>query len=321
MQPLRICFAGTPAFSAAHLSAILGTHHHVVAVYTQPDRPAGRGKKLQASPVKELALQNSIPVYQPSSLKSKQEEALLAELQADVLVVVAYGLILPKAILTIPTFGCINVHASLLPRWRGAAPIERALLAGDKETGITIMQMDEGLDTGDMLLKETVSIEDSDTRDVLEQKLIDAGTKAIVYTLDNLQQLSASATTQQDADSTYAAKLAKSEALISWEAVAQQTDRQVRAGIGRTPAYTFLNGQRLRIIETQPAPMNQYVPPGTIISVSKDSFCVACTDSSLIVKSVQLPGKKPLTVRDLLNSRPDIFQTGMRFSALESPIE
>ena len=156
MGKLRICFAGTPAFAAAHLSALLEADYNIVAVYTQPDRPSGRGKKLQPSPVKELAVKNGLALYQPASLKSSAEQQILSELQPDLLLVVAYGLILPKAILDTPKNGCINVHASLLPRWRGAAPIERALLAGDKETGVTIMQMDEGLDTGAMLNTESV---------------------------------------------------------------------------------------------------------------------------------------------------------------------
>ena len=180
MSELRIVFAGTPEFAAAHLNSILNSSHEVIAVYTQPDRPSGRGIKLLPSPVKELALANNLPVNQPASLRNEDEHRLLESYSADALIVVAYGLILPREILAVPRFGCINVHASLLPRWRGAAPIERALLAGDKVSGITIMQMDEGLDTGDMLLKSEVSIDGSNTRNDLESILTEVGCDALI---------------------------------------------------------------------------------------------------------------------------------------------
>jgi len=216
MKKLRICFAGTPAFAAAQLQALLQAGHQVVAVYTQPDRPAGRGKKLQASPVKQVAQEHNLPVFQPSSLKPIEEAEALAALDIDLMIVVAYGLILPKTILEVPRLGCLNVHASLLPRWRGAAPIERALLAGDKVSGVTIMQMDEGLDTGAMLDRETVQIEASDNRIDLENKLQIAGQTALVRTLGDLEAYQSAAEAQNDEDSNYAAKLEKSEAFIDW---------------------------------------------------------------------------------------------------------
>ena len=318
MPPLKLVFAGTPEFAARHLASLLGGPHTVLAVYTQPDRPAGRGKKLIPSPVKSLAQASSIPVRQPVSLKTPEAQQSLRDLEPDLLVVVAYGLILPPAILQIPRLGCINVHASLLPRWRGAAPIERALLAGDSETGITIMQMDAGLDTGDMLLRRAVPIEATDTRVSLEQKLTEAGAEALPYALDNIAALQEKAEPQQDRLSTYAAKLDKSEALIDWRDPASQLDRQIRAGIGRQPAYCFLGGTRLRLLEARPEPGGQTAAPGEITSLSQEGMRVSCGEGSLLVSIVQLPGKNPVSIRDLLNARQQLLQPGTRLSSLET---
>jgi|APSaa5957512535_1039671.scaffolds.fasta_scaffold59365_2 methionyl-tRNA formyltransferase len=322
MTQQRIVFAGTPAFAAAHLSAILKSQHKVVAVYTQPDRPAGRGKKLLPSPVKELALAEELTICQPASLKNDEAQIALKEFDADILVVVAYGLILPKEILEIPKHGCVNAHASLLPRWRGAAPIERALLAGDKVSGVTIMQMDEGLDTGCMLLKSEVAINETDSRDDLENNLSLAGQHALIAVLDNLQELQKDCVKQDDSESCYAEKLQKSEALIDWQESADKVGRQVRAGIGRFPAYSFLHGQRLRLLsavakESIDKKTSEVVVEGTIVENSKDSFSVACKDSVLEVMQIQFPGKNPLSVRDALNSRPDDFTVGQQFSTSE----
>ncbi len=318
MGKLRICFAGTPAFAAAHLQALLNANHDVVAVYTQPDRPSGRGKKLQASPVKQIALENALPVYQPATLKPAKEASALASLNIDLLIVVAYGLILPKSILDIPKFGCLNVHASLLPRWRGAAPIERALLAGDKVSGVTIMQMDEGLDTGAMLDKEAVAIDPQDNRLDLEQKLITAGQTALLRTLENLQDYRENAELQVDAESCYAAKLDKAEALIDWSLPAENIDRLIRAGIGRTPAYTFLGEQRLRIIEAKVSSEHFQSKPGSIVYSGKQHFTVGCGTCSLEVYCVQQPGKKPTAIQAIGNSRPNYFKVGAQFSSVES---
>ncbi|MCH8265207.1 MAG: methionyl-tRNA formyltransferase [Proteobacteria bacterium] len=315
MQKLRLCFAGTPAFAAAHLAALLETRHELITAYTQPDRPSGRGRQLQSSPVKKLAEHHAIPVLQPPSLKSDEQQQLLSSLRPDVLIVVAYGLILPEFILQIPKYGCINVHASLLPRWRGAAPIERAILAGDEETGITIMQMDAGLDTGDILLMEKVSIEATDTRLDLEAKLQLAGTAALVRVVDDIEAFRLAARAQDHAKSTYANKLSKSEALIDWSGAAIAIDRQVRAGIGRSPAYSFLDRQRLRILEAQPLAGTSNTPPGTIVETQKDSFTVACTESLLQVFRIQLPGKSATAVANVLNSRPRLFAPGNVFGA------
>jgi len=315
MKNLRICFAGTPAFAAAHLQALLKAGHHVVAVYTQPDRPAGRGKKLQASPVKQVALENGLPVFQPISLRPLEETETLAALNIDIMIVVAYGLILPKSILDIPRLGCLNVHASLLPRWRGAAPIERALIAGDEVSGVTIMQMDEGLDTGAMLDKESVEIIATDNRIDLEEKLKIAGQTALIRTLADLEKYQSSSTIQNDEDSNYAAKLDKSEALIDWRCSALEVDRQIRASIGRYPAYTILNDQRLRILEGSVSRENYNDNAGQIVRSEKDHFTVCCGSGALDVKQVQLPGKKPTTVKDINNSRPELFSTGVTFTS------
>ncbi|MGY8785427.1 MAG: methionyl-tRNA formyltransferase [Pseudomonadales bacterium] len=313
MKNLRICFAGTPAFAAAHLLALLKAGHHVVAVYTQPDRPAGRGKKLQASPVKKIALENMLPVFQPSSLRPLQETESLALLNCDLMVVVAYGLLLPKAILDVPRLGCLNVHASLLPRWRGAAPIERALLAGDKISGVTIMQMDEGLDTGAMLNKESVQISATDNRVNLEERLQIAGQAALIRTLGDLEKYQSEATVQNDEDSNYAAKLEKSEAFIDWRLSATEIDRQIRAGIGRNPAYTVLNDQRLRILKGTVSVETYNAKPGQIVESEKSHFTVSCGSGALDIQRVQLPGKSPATVKDISNSRPELFSRDVAF--------
>lgn len=315
MSSLRIVFAGTPEFAARHLQAVLQSSHQIVAVYTQPDRPAGRGKKLLASAVKQLALEHGLPVLQPPSLKPESEQDQLAARNADLMVVVAYGLLLPAKILSIPRYGCINVHASLLPRWRGAAPIERAMLAGDTETGVTIMQMEAGLDTGPMIHKSPVKIARDDTRLTLEAKLVEAGTTALLHVLDNLRTLLPTAEIQNDALSTYAAKLEKQEAVIDWSASAAAIDLQVRAGIGRNPACTNLGDSRIRILASKPHERGYSTAPGTIIEIASDTLTVACGSGSLSVSEVQLAGKSPVSIRALLNSHRDFFAPGKAFDS------
>ncbi len=313
MSDLRICFAGTPDFAAAHLSALISNQQNVCCVYTQPDRPAGRGKRLQPSPVKSLALQHEIEVRQPVSLKTEQTQQDLRELNPDLLVVVAYGLILPEEILSIPKLGCINVHASLLPRWRGAAPIERAILAGDKESGVTIMLMDAGLDTGPMLYTDKVSIEGNDNRISLTQKLTDSGTSALIHTLQNFDTLYNAKQEQDDSSSTYAAKLNKTESEIDWNTSALQINRIIRAGIGRVPAFSFVNGERIRFLEAEALDASLHVAPGTVLAVEKTGLDIACHNSILRVSQIQLPGKKPWTAADLSNSRNSLIEVGKRF--------
>ena len=228
-KTLRIIFAGTPDFAARHLDALLSSGHQVVGVFTQPDRPAGRGKKLMPSPVKVLAEEQGLPVFQPASLRPQENQQLVADLNADVMVVVAYGLILPKAVLDMPRLGCINVHGSLLPRWRGAAPIQRSLWAGDAETGVTIMKMDVGLDTGDMLYKLACPITSDDTSATLYDKLADLGPQGLIETLQQLADNTAKPEVQDDALATYAEKLSKEEARLDWSLSAAQLERYIRA--------------------------------------------------------------------------------------------
>ena len=315
MSPLRIVFAGTPEFSAAHLNTILNSSHEVIAVYTQPDRPSGRGIKLLPSPVKKLALANNLLVNQPTSLRNEDEHHMLESYSADAIVVVAYGLILPREILAIPKFGCINVHASLLPRWRGAAPIERALLAGDKVSGVTIMQMDEGLDTGDMLLKSEVRIDESDTRNDLENKLAEVGCEALIKALNNLEELLKTPEKQNDSQSCYAGKLEKAEALINWFQSGELIERQIRVGIGRFPAYALFNSERIRILKAQVGSATSGASPGTIIESNKDSFTVQCGTGSIAITQIQLPGKNVVAVRDITNSKPSFFTASKKFTA------
>ncbi len=314
MPSYRLCFAGTPAFAAGHLQALIDSRHDVCAVFTQPDRPTGRGKKLLPSPVKQLALDNAIAVHQPASLKTPEAEQLLRDLNADFLIVVAYGLILPAAILAIPKNGCINVHASLLPRWRGAAPIERALLAGDVETGITLMQMDAGLDTGPMLLREATPINETDTREDLEARLMAIGADLLLQLLNDYESLSQRAQQQDDAQSTYAAKLDKSESQIDWTNSAASIQRLIRATVGRNPAWSEFAGDRLRLLDanvlSELSQRGSAAAPGTIIDTGRDHFTVACGSGALQVTAVQLPGKNAMEVRDVTNSRPELFACG-----------
>ncbi len=325
--PLRIIFAGTPDFAASSLGALINSEHQVIAVYTQPDRPAGRGRKLKASPVKSLAIDNDIPVFQPQNLKGSAEHTELAALNADLMVVVAYGLLLPKAVLDAPKHGCINVHASLLPRWRGAAPIHRSLLAGDAETGITIMQMDEGLDTGDMLYKSNCDIQLDDTSGSLHDRLADIGAAALIETLQIIQMGRLNPIKQNDVDACYAHKLAKQEGLINWSDSAEIISRQIR-GLSPWPiAYTMLESNTIRILKASPLSEDFSLTegfsmtaekilestPGTIIETRKDSIIVACGNgTALAIQRLQLPGGKPLLTRDVLNARKALFSVGVK---------
>ena len=310
MSELRLCFAGTPDFSAAHLSALIAAGHTIDAVYTQPDRPSGRGKKLQPSPVKAVAMTAGLEIKQPVSLKTVEAQQELAAIAPDLLVVVAYGLILPQAILELPKLGCINVHASLLPRWRGAAPVERALLAGDPVSGVTIMKMDAGLDTGDMLYKQQVEIGPEDDRISLTDKICEAGKLALLHTLSHFPELSSQAQRQNDSLSTYADKLEKSESLLRWQEPAEKLHRIIRAGLGRAPAFSFINGARLQLLEASVAQTESQKTPGTILEISRQGMLIACGEACLLVTRIALPGKKPWTITDLLNSGTDLLQAG-----------
>lgn len=318
MKPLNIIFAGTPDFAARHLQALINSEHNVIGVYSQPDRPAGRGKKLQASPVKQLALQHDIAVYQPKSLRDADAQAELAGLNADIMVVVAYGLILPQVVLDTPKLGCINVHGSILPRWRGAAPIQRALWAGDTHTGVTIMQMDIGLDTGAMLLKTSLPIEDTDTSASLYEKLAAQGPDALIEALTGLAAGTLTAEAQDEAQANYAEKLSKEEALIDWHKPAVNLWREIRA-FNPWPASHFSHqGATIKVWQASVSNTVSDASPGTIVSADKHGLCVATTEGTLCIEIMQLPGKKAMPVADILNSRADWFIPGTRFDVEEN---
>ena len=301
-EKLKIIFAGTPEFAAQALKAILASNHDVIAVYTQPDRPAGRGRKLTPSAVKQVALESDIPVYQPVSLKDEEAQKELQAMNADVMVVAAYGLLLPKAILDAPKYGCLNIHGSILPRWRGAAPIQRAILEGDTETGITIMQMDVGLDTGDMLLKIKCPIRDNDTAETLHDKLAGIGASAIVSALDRLVLGGLSGEKQDDVLANYARKLEKAEAIIDWNKSAQEIDRQVRAFNPWPVAQTLFHDKVMRIWQAKPVDQTSNAVAGTIINADKNGLNVATGNGILRLTQIQLPGKKPMDVASFLNA-------------------
>lgn len=307
---LRIIFAGTPDFAARHLDALLSSEHQIVGVFTQPDRPAGRGKKLMPSPVKVLAETHNIPVFQPASLRQAENQQLVADLNADVMVVVAYGLILPKAVLDMPRLGCINVHGSLLPRWRGAAPIQRSLWAGDTETGVTIMQMDVGLDTGAMLYKLACDIEAEDTSAALYDKLAGLGPQGLLETLQQIASGSTQPEIQDDSLATYAEKLSKEEARINWSLSAEQLERCIRAFNPWPMSWLEIDSQPLKIWSASVIATPTDAQPGTILSVSKQGIQVATGDGILNLESLQPAGKKAMTAQDLLNSRREWFEPG-----------
>ncbi len=302
-NPLKIIYAGTPEFAATALAALLETEHEVCAVYTQPDRPAGRGRKLKASPVKELALEHDIEVRQPESLKEAEAQQALAALEADVMIVAAYGLLLPKEVLEAPRLGCLNIHASLLPRWRGAAPIQRAILEGDSETGVTIMQMDVGLDTGDMLYKLATPITAEDNAQRLHDRLAELGAQAIVEALAALQAGELTPEPQDDALANYASKLNKAEAAIDWQQSAAQIARQVAAFNPWPVAQTSLDDKVVRIWEAEAVDGGGTAAPGSVVAEDKQGIDVACGEGALRLKRLQLPGGKPLTVAEFLNGR------------------
>jgi methionyl-tRNA formyltransferase len=303
MKSLKIIFAGTPDFAASSLRALLDQGYNVCAVYTQPDRPAGRGQHLQISPVKSIALQHNLPIFQPSSLKTPDAQAQLIDLNADLMIVAAYGLLLPKAVLEAPKLGCINVHASLLPRWRGAAPIQRAILAGDSTTGITIMQMDIGLDTGAMLLKMECPILPTDTGESLHDKLALLGGNTLILALENWKTLKPEP--QDNNNAIYAKKLDKSEAQLDWNLTAVELDRQIRAFNPYPVAQATINGMTLRIWQAQPIQTRAENKVGSISYANKNGVDIATGDGILRLLTVQQAGKRILTIGDFLNAHPN----------------
>lgn len=317
-RPLRLLFAGTPLFSVNHLRALIDSKHQLIGVYTQPDRPAGRGKKLQASAVKLMAEEAGLPVYQPQSLKNPEAQAELSALNADVLVVVAYGLILPAQVLDAPRLGCLNVHASLLPRWRGAAPIQRAIEAGDRESGVTIMQMDEGLDTGDMLAIQRCPITADMSSAVLHDTLAEAGPTLLLEVLNNLESYQSNRQPQPEEGVTYAHKILKPEAAIDWSLSATELDAKIRAFNPFPICFSALAGERIRVWEAQPiVRQTTNEAPGTILTAATGELLVACGEGSLKIERLQLPGGKQLTTAEVLRAKQALFTPGHTFDAPE----
>ncbi len=309
--PLKVIFAGTPDFSVAPLLALIESHHEVIAVYTQPDRPAGRGRALKPGPVKAVAMQHDIPVYQPLNFKQEEDLHKLEELQADIMIVVAYGLILPQRVLDAPRLGCLNIHASLLPRWRGAAPIQRCIQAGDEKTGITIMQMEAGLDTGPMLHVEAIEIGPRETGGELHDRLAPIGAQALMTALDKLQANQLSPQQQDDALANYAHKLEKQQAKIDWQQPAVDIDRMVRAFNPWPVAFSELDGKPLRVWQTQLTDSKSQAQPGTIEAADANGLAVATADNLLLITQLQPAGKRMMATADFVNAH-DV--TGQRFA-------
>ena len=299
---MRIIFAGTPDFSVAALQALIASHHEIVAVYTQPDRPLGRGRKLVHGAVKQVAVDHKIPVYQPLDFKGGETVAELQSLQADLMVVVAYGLILPQVVLDAPVQGCINIHASLLPRWRGAAPIQRAIIAADQHTGISIMQMDAGLDTGPVWLHRDVDISANETGAHLHDRLAQLGADALMDALPLLGSEGHQATAQAHEGVTYAHKLSKSEAAIEWSEPAALIHRKVCAYNSWPVAYTLLDDKQLRVWESRFVDAECKAAPGSVVNSSPDGIDIATGKGLLRIIKLQLPGKRAMSAADFLNA-------------------
>lgn len=312
---LKIVFAGTPDFADMILKTLLNHGHEIQAVFTQPDRPAGRGKKIQMSPVKQTALAHNLPTYQPVNFKSETSVEILRALEPDLMLVVAYGLILPKAVLSIPKMGCLNVHASLLPRWRGAAPIQRAIIAGDKVTGISIMAMDEGLDTGPIYSTKDCAISENDTGQSLHDKLAYIGADALLKTLNELEKNPVTPRPQDKTGITYAHKLNKNEARISWQNSADAIAKQVRAFNPWPIAFTQIEKTIVRVwgatISQEEA---AFAKPGKILSLGNDGISVATNKGTLTLSKLQMPGKKPCHAAELARGYPSLFNIGGCFS-------
>ena len=310
---MRILFAGTPKFAADHLKALIDGGREVVGVYTQPDRASGRGHRLSPSAVKTVAMEAGIPVEQPVSLRSPEAESVFRSFRPDVFVVAAYGLIIPENILNIPLYGCINIHGSLLPRWRGAAPVQRAILEGDDYTGITVMQMDKGLDTGVMLSRRMCPIAEDETSGSLFEKLTVIGIRAMNETLDRLDAGITTGEPQNDDDAVYANKITKDDARIAFIRSADYIGRQVRAFNPDPGAWFTLDGQKIKVSAAHPdagAPDSSESALGTVLRGDAGGIAVKTGDGTIILDVVQLPGKKAIPAKDILNGHRDLFRPG-----------
>lgn len=313
MTSYRIIFAGTPEFASAALSALLQSEHEVVAVYTQPDRPSGRGQQVIESPVKTLAQQHQLPIEQPSNFKAAADLQKLAAYKADLMIVAAYGILLPLVVLETPRIACLNIHASLLPRWRGAAPIQRAILANDKQSGITIMLMAEGLDTGDMLLLRETDISPDDTGSSLHDRLATLGQTALLDCLSNLETYLEQRCPQNNQLANYAKKLTKEEARINWLADAQEINNAIRAFNAWPVAFSTLNNTNIRIWQSSFILDKPKQAPGTICLHQDKKIGVACANGIVFLEKLQLPGKKVLTSQEILNAKQELFSIGQCF--------
>lgn len=309
---MRLVFAGTPDFAVPTLECLLNSRHEVLAVYTQPDRPAGRGRKLTPSPIKLLAQRYQIPVRQPETLRSELAISELEDLKPDIIIVVAYGLILPQSVLSIPTYGCLNVHASLLPRWRGAAPIQRAILAGDQQSGVTIMQMDAGLDTGDMLKQSSLPITSEMTAQELHDELARKGASDLLEVVNQIAGGGPPECLKQESEAaTYAAKLSKKEAVIDWSEAGVSILRKIKAFNPWPVAHTILRGRVLRVWDAEQIEQEHSAQPGTLLSISSGKMIIACGQGALALTEIQPEGKKRMSSLAYLNARKDDIKPGL----------
>ena len=313
MKILTIGFAGTPAFGLHALRALQASPHHLKAVYTQPDRPAGRGRKLQASPIKLFANEHHLPLFQPLNFKQDDDVAALKALNLDLLIVIAYGLILPTRVLELPRYGCINVHASLLPRWRGASPIQQSILHGDKETGITIMQMDKGMDTGDILTMKSIPIEAVDTTQTLHDKLAVLAIEPLLETIDAIANGQIHPMSQQASEATYAPKITKDDAHLRWSQHTDVIDRQIRAYQPWPVAYTYFQNDVIRIHAAQKKHIHVEASSGSIVACHKTGISVATSDGIIQITHLQSPGGKILAVHEWLQAHQTL-SVGMSFT-------
>ena len=311
MTALNIVFAGTPEFGLPCLEALYSSQHHLSAIYTQPDRPAGRGQKIQESAVKLWGLRHHIPIYQPLNFKSPAVIANLQALAPDLMVVIAYGLILPSSVLSLPRLGCINVHASLLPRWRGAAPIQHALLAGDLETGVSIMQMDAGMDTGPYFLQRTCPILPDDTCVQLHHRLSDLAPEPLLAVINALSQGTLQTTPQSTEQITYAPKIHKQDAAILWDQPATILDHHIRAYYPWPIAFTQAGALPIRIHRATCIPHSHHQTPGIILAMSTDGMLVAAKQDAILVHTIQCPGGRPISIADYLNAQRKELAVGI----------
>jgi len=317
-HPLKIIFAGTPSFAKVALKALLSTSHQIVAVLTQIDKPAGRGLQLSMSPVKMLAIEHNLPIYQPNTLKDETVQAILRKYKADIMVVAAYGMLLPKVVLSIPRLGCLNIHPSLLPRWRGAAPIQRTIMAGDKVSGVTIMQMDEGLDTGPILLQQPYQLNESETSQTLHDEMAEMGAKCLIETLNLIVNNSLVATPQENDKATYASKITKEEALIDWSQDAHSLEHQIRGLNPKPVAYTIWNGERLKIWMAKALnyQSKSFNAPGTILEANTQGIDIETGKKGILrLLELQLPGSKKVDVKDFFHAKQQALSLTKKFDS------